>query len=193
MEEAKIPYDTVPVRNQESVESDSGELADAEAREDEGDADEPNAKRRKIDAGASEASLPHQTVTKPRVAFLTISEIDILDDGYKWRKYGMKEIKGNPHPRSYYRCASSGCDVRKRVERDSTDAKFVITAYEGSHNHDGPAAGNSSQPVEVNSTADHFQPIKVVAEKHPLLKDIEYGKKDQRPVLLQLKDEQITV
>ncbi|KAL5570773.1 hypothetical protein UlMin_020370, partial [Ulmus minor] len=193
MEEAKIPYDTVPVRNQESVESDSEELADAEATEDEGDADEPNAKRRNIDAGASEASLPHQKVTKPIFAFRTRSEVDILDDRYKWRKYGKKVVKNSPFPRNYFKCASPGCHVKKRVERDSTDARYVITTYKGNHNHCLPAAGNSSQPVKVNNTADHFQPIKVVAEKHPLLKDIEYGKKDQRPVLLQLKDEQITV
>jgi hypothetical protein len=29
----------------------------------------------------------------------TTSEIDILDDGYRWRKYGQKVVKGNPNPR----------------------------------------------------------------------------------------------
>ena len=27
------------------------------------------------------------------------SEVDILDDGYRWRKYGQKVVKGNPNPR----------------------------------------------------------------------------------------------
>ncbi|KAL5582236.1 hypothetical protein UlMin_014678 [Ulmus minor] len=187
-----VPSHTVPVRNQESVQSDSEELADAEAREDEGDADERNAKRRNIDAGTSEVSLSHKTVTEPKIIVQTRSEVDLLDDGYRWRKYGQKVVKGNPHPRSYYKCTSSGCNVRKHVERASTDAKAVITTYEGKHNHDVPAARNSSHNT-ANNTAQHFQPVKVVAEKHPLLKDIEYGRKDQRPVLLQLKDEQITV
>lgn len=29
----------------------------------------------------------------------TTSEVDILDDGYRWRKYGQKVVKGNPNPR----------------------------------------------------------------------------------------------
>lgn len=29
----------------------------------------------------------------------TLSEVDILDDGYRWRKYGQKVVKGNPNPR----------------------------------------------------------------------------------------------
>ena len=36
---------------------------------------------------------------EPRVVVQTTSEIDILDDGYKWRKYGQKVVKGNPNPR----------------------------------------------------------------------------------------------
>lgn len=37
-----------------------------------------------------------------RVAFHTRSEEDILDDGYKWRKYGQKSVKNSVHPR--YNC-----------------------------------------------------------------------------------------
>lgn len=34
-----------------------------------------------------------------KVAFITKSELEILDDGYKWRKYGKKSVKNSPHPR----------------------------------------------------------------------------------------------
>jgi hypothetical protein len=90
--------------------------------------------------------------------------------------------------RSYYKCTNAGCNVRKHVERASTDPKAVITTYEGKHNHDVPAARNSS-----HNMGNRIAPQKVVAEKHPLLKEMDYGNNDQRPVLLQLKDEQITV
>jgi hypothetical protein len=38
-------------------------------------------------------------VREPGVVVQTTSDIDILDDGYKWTKYGQKLIKGNPYPR----------------------------------------------------------------------------------------------
>jgi len=41
----------------------------------------------------------NRTVREPRVVVQTTSDIDILDDGYRWRKYGQKVVKGNPNPR----------------------------------------------------------------------------------------------
>ncbi|GAV61722.1 WRKY domain-containing protein [Cephalotus follicularis] len=171
--------------------SDSEEVGDVETIEQEGDDDEPNPKRRNT-AEASEGTLSHKTVTEPKIIVQTRSEVDLLDDGYRWRKYGQKVVKGNPHPRSYYKCTSTGCNVRKHVERASTDPKAVITTYEGKHNHDVPAARNSSHNAS-HSNAPLSKPHKVMAEKHPLLKGMAFGNSDQRPVLLQLKEEQIKV
>nr|AKM77630.1 WRKY transcription factor 3 [Osmanthus fragrans] len=107
------------------------------------DEDDPFIKRRKI-----EEDLDVTPVVKPirdaRVVVQTVSEVDVLDDGYRWRKYGQKVVRGNPNPRSYYKCTNAGCPVRKHVERASHDLKAVITTYEGKHNHDVPAAKNSS-------------------------------------------------
>uniref|UniRef100_A0A453A0Z7 WRKY domain-containing protein n=1 Tax=Aegilops tauschii subsp. strangulata TaxID=200361 RepID=A0A453A0Z7_AEGTS len=36
-----------------------------------------------------------------RVAFATKSEVDHLDDGYRWRKYGQKAVKNSSFPRYY--------------------------------------------------------------------------------------------
>ncbi|KAG1327328.1 putative WRKY transcription factor 2 [Cocos nucifera] len=116
-----------------------------------GEGDETESKRRKLDACAIEMSAASRAVREPRVVVQTTSEVDILDDGYRWRKYGQKVVKGNPNPRSYYKCTNPGCTVRKHVERASHDLKSVITTYEGKHNHDVPAARNSSHPNSAPS------------------------------------------
>lgn len=94
-----------------------------------------------------------RTVKEPRVVVQTTSEIDILDDGYRWRKYGQKVVKGNPNPRSYYKCVIQGCTVRKHVERASHDIKAVITTYEGKHNHDVPLGRGISSSSINNRTS----------------------------------------
>ncbi|KAF2551691.1 hypothetical protein F2Q68_00034943 [Brassica cretica] len=74
-----------------------------------------------------------------RVAFMTKSEVDQLEDGYRWRKYGQKAVKNSPYPRSYYRCTAQKCNVKKRVERSFQDPSIVITTYEGKHYHPIPS------------------------------------------------------
>uniref|UniRef100_A0A7N0U6Z0 WRKY domain-containing protein n=1 Tax=Kalanchoe fedtschenkoi TaxID=63787 RepID=A0A7N0U6Z0_KALFE len=76
---------------------------------------------------------------KDKVAFKTESEIETLDDGYKWRKYGKKMVKNSPNPRNYYKCSVEKCPVKKRVERDREDPRYVITTYEGVHTHMSPS------------------------------------------------------
>ena len=34
-----------------------------------------------------------------RVSFRTKSELEVMDDGFKWRKYGKKSVKNSPNPR----------------------------------------------------------------------------------------------
>ncbi|XP_047980306.1 probable WRKY transcription factor 2 [Salvia hispanica] len=123
-----------------------------------GEGDESESKRRRIETYAPEMSGASRPIREPRVVVQTTSEVDILDDGYRWRKYGQKVVKGNPNPRSYYKCTSAGCNVRKHVERASHDLKSVITTYEGKHNHDVPAARNSgggqnTRPTQQAHTA----------------------------------------
>ncbi|KAL9241177.1 hypothetical protein vseg_015318 [Gypsophila vaccaria] len=77
-------------------------------------------------------------VLESRHVIQTVSEVDIVNDGFRWRKYGQKMVKGNPNPRSYYRCSTAGCPVKKHVERASYDPKVVITTYEGEHDHTIP-------------------------------------------------------
>ncbi|KFK31474.1 hypothetical protein AALP_AA6G116700 [Arabis alpina] len=108
--------------------------------------------RRKREAGdGGEDDQPSQKVIKtkkkeekkqkePRVSFMTKTEVDHLEDGYRWRKYGQKAVKNSPYPRSYYRCTTQKCTVKKRVERSYQDPTVVITTYESQHNHPIPTS-----------------------------------------------------
>lgn len=55
-------------------------------------------------------------------------------DGYNWRKYGQKQVKGSEYPRSYYKCTHPNCVVKKKVER-SIDGELAEIVYKGEHNH----------------------------------------------------------
>ncbi|KAG1342172.1 WRKY transcription factor SUSIBA2 [Cocos nucifera] len=118
------------------------------------DGDDLESKRRKLDATSVDAATIGKPSREPRVVVQTLSEVDILDDGYRWRKYGQKVVKGNPNPRSYYKCTNAGCPVRKHVERASHDPKAVITTYEGKHNHDVPVAKTVNHDTSVLMVAD---------------------------------------
>ncbi|KAL6002897.1 WRKY transcription factor [Asimina triloba] len=154
---------TTPENSSVSIGDDDFDQSSQRSRSggDDLDDDEPEAKRWKKE-GENEglSASGSRTVREPRVVVQTTSDIDILDDGYRWRKYGQKVVKGNPNPRSnslpalvnllwfdfttsYYKCTSVGCPVRKHVERASHDLRAVITTYEGKHNHDVPAARGS--------------------------------------------------
>ncbi|XP_060215408.1 probable WRKY transcription factor 26 [Lycium barbarum] len=118
-------------------------------------------KRRKKEGYSVEPSLLSRTVREPKVVLQVESEIDILEDGYRWRKYGQKVVKGNPNPRSYYKCTSAGCIVRKHVERASDDLKSVITTYEGKHNHEVPSAN------KTNGVAGHVRSASTLNGQQP--------------------------
>uniref|UniRef100_A0A7N0V3D2 WRKY domain-containing protein n=1 Tax=Kalanchoe fedtschenkoi TaxID=63787 RepID=A0A7N0V3D2_KALFE len=133
----------------------------------------PILKKRNTGSPAAEPTLPQKTVVEPKIVVQTRSEVDLLDDGFRWRKYGQKVVKGNSHPRSYYKCTTPGCNVRKHVERASADPKAVITTYEGKHNHDTQEGrSNSRGPPHPKSKT-------VAAERHTAPSEIEPTKNGQ--------------
>ncbi|KAF3454169.1 hypothetical protein FNV43_RR04616 [Rhamnella rubrinervis] len=140
----------------------------------EDDDEESESKRRKKENCLIETNLASRAVREPRVVVQIESEVDILDDGYRWQNMGKKLskeiqilgrrfhptlLKYGRHParpitfKSYYKCTSAGCSVRKHVERASHNLKCVITTYEGKHNHEVPAARNSNH---MNSSGGNF-------------------------------------
>ncbi|KAM7526550.1 hypothetical protein LguiA_016452 [Lonicera macranthoides] len=135
---------------------------------------EPEAKRWKGDnENEAISGSESRTVREPRIVVQTTSDIDILDDGYRWRKYGQKVVKGNPNPRSYYKCTYTGCPVRKHVERACHDLRAVITTYEGKHNHDVPAPRGSGSyavnrpPSNNGNVPAVIRPLPMTTQSNP--------------------------
>ncbi|XP_010526615.1 PREDICTED: probable WRKY transcription factor 59 [Tarenaya hassleriana] len=92
------------------------------------------------DIGEREERKKRRQGNAPIHVFRTKSiDEDMLDDGYKWRKYGKKPIRGSPYPRHYHRCSNPNCVVKKKIERDIGDPDYVLTTYEGKHNHGSPS------------------------------------------------------
>ncbi|KAK4281431.1 hypothetical protein QN277_012925 [Acacia crassicarpa] len=100
--------------------------------------DEPKSKRRKNKNLSIEAAVAEEGLVEPQVVVQSSTDSEVLGDGFRWRKYGQKVVKGNPYPRSYYRCTNIKCSARKHVERSIDDPKAFITTYEGKHNHEMP-------------------------------------------------------
>ncbi|KAJ4903265.1 putative WRKY transcription factor 25 [Raphanus sativus] len=118
---------------QKSFKSEYGEIEEED--------EQPEIKRQKREGEDEGMSVEvSRGVKEPRVVVQTISEIDVLIDGFRWRKYGQKVVKGNTNPRSYYKCTYQGCGVKKQVERSAEDERAVLTTYEGRHNHDIPTS-----------------------------------------------------
>uniref|UniRef100_A0A7N1A300 WRKY domain-containing protein n=1 Tax=Kalanchoe fedtschenkoi TaxID=63787 RepID=A0A7N1A300_KALFE len=154
------------------VESDQQDKAEEDEEEEdiigdeeEEEQDQQGSGKNKKQLKAKKANLKKQR--QPRFAFMTKSEVDHLEDGYRWRKYGQKAVKNSPFPRSYYRCTSASCGVKKRVERSCTDPSIVVTTYEGQHTHPSPLTPRSiSSSIFPDSAAFAAMPALMQMNLH---------------------------
>uniref|UniRef100_A0A0D9YCU9 WRKY domain-containing protein n=1 Tax=Oryza glumipatula TaxID=40148 RepID=A0A0D9YCU9_9ORYZ len=137
---------------------------DENKEEGKGEEDEGHKNKKGSAAKGGKAGKGEKRARQPRFAFMTKSEVDHLEDGYRWRKYGQKAVKNSPYPRSYYRCTTQKCPVKKRVERSYQDPAVVITTYEGKHTHPIPATLRGS----THLLAAHAQAAAAAAAAHQL-------------------------
>lgn len=78
------------------------------------------------------------------------------NDGYNWRKYGQKQVKGSEYPRSYYKCTHTNCPVKKKVER-SYDGQITEIIYKGQHNHPIPSKRTKDNPDGTMNHQGNFE------------------------------------
>lgn len=98
--------------------------------------------QKKASTSVSETAEGSQSRQRAQAASIVIDKPS--DDGYNWRKYGQKVVKGSECPRSYYKCTHSKCPVKKKVER-SLDGQVTEIIYKGEHNHQRPPANKRSR------------------------------------------------
>uniref|UniRef100_A0A5B6YKM3 WRKY transcription factor n=1 Tax=Davidia involucrata TaxID=16924 RepID=A0A5B6YKM3_DAVIN len=140
--ESSEVVNTPATPNSSSISSSSTEAANDEQTKTVPEEEEQDQEKTKKQLKPKKKNTKRQK--EPRFAFMTKSEVDHLDDGYRWRKYGQKAVKNSPFPRSYYRCTTAACGVKKRVERSSEDPTIVVTTYEGTHTHPCPITPRGS-------------------------------------------------
>ncbi|KAL2510468.1 putative WRKY transcription factor 23 [Abeliophyllum distichum] len=71
-------------------------------------------------------------------------------------KVRPKSCEKQSFPRSYYRCTTASCNVKKRVERSYSDPSTVVTTYEGQHTHPSPVMARPSHAATLASSSDFF-------------------------------------
>lgn len=54
---------------------------------------------RKNENQSNEAVASEEGIVEPRTVMQNSVDSEILGDGFRWRKYGQKVVKGNPYPR----------------------------------------------------------------------------------------------
>lgn len=72
---------------------------------------------RKSENQSNEAGVSGEAVQDPRVVVQSSVESDMTGDGFRWRKYGQKVVKGNPYPRleRFFYCLVNACRPLKTI------------------------------------------------------------------------------
>lgn len=90
-----------------------------------------------------------------------------LEDGYNWRKYGQKQVKGSENPRGYYKCTYQNCLTTKKVERNF-DGHITQIVYKGNHNHPKPQPTRKSPSHSFQSLAENSNQSNTLLENAQL-------------------------
>ncbi|KAJ0788765.1 putative transcription factor WRKY family [Helianthus annuus] len=97
--------------------------------------------KQRLDKNSSSYGNPASALKNPKKPKFIVhadADMEISADGYRWKKYGQKMVKGTPHPRNYYKCTSAGCTVSKHIEKVIDGSSEVTITYKGVHDHNMP-------------------------------------------------------
>nr|QCV57294.1 WRKY transcription factor [Fagopyrum tataricum] len=109
-------------------------------------------KRRMKDRARAHSEQLQKPPKQTKIVVHAAGDVGTSADGYRWRKYGQKIVKGSTNPRSYYRCTSAGCPARKHVEKATDDSTVMTVSYESNHDHDKPVPKKNNTPPSSTVT-----------------------------------------
>ncbi|KAL0228007.1 hypothetical protein RCL1_004150 [Eukaryota sp. TZLM3-RCL] len=92
-----------------------------------------------IDPAVARATAP--TAERRLIVEITNTKIDAFSDGFTWKKYGQKQVKGDSSlMRSYFKCAVPNCNAKKLVQKSTSESSSdencpTVVTYEHLHCH----------------------------------------------------------
>ncbi|RYR33048.1 hypothetical protein Ahy_A10g047594 [Arachis hypogaea] len=119
--------------------------------------DEDDASEKNVEVSMFETSQMSNNADKKYQQPSSVVVNKPADDGYNWRKYGQKQVKGSEFPRSYYKCTHLSCNVKKKVER-AIDGHITEIIYKGQHNHEKPHSNKRNKDNSDSNESVSIQP-----------------------------------
>ncbi|MQL96881.1 hypothetical protein Taro_029560 [Colocasia esculenta] len=99
--QSKVEQDSGSDTPEQQLHCSSDCEADASIKTEEDLDEEPDLKRRLTERPLASPSPRFKSVKEPKVVVQKACDGGPSSDGYRWRKYGQKLVKGNPNPRLY--------------------------------------------------------------------------------------------
>ncbi|GJY95370.1 probable WRKY transcription factor 27 [Tanacetum coccineum] len=120
-----------------------------------------------LHAMESQSARPRKRKNQEKTVFQLTQE-DLSNDLWAWRKYGQKPIRGSPFPRNYYRCSTTkACGAKKQVKRSPVDSNIFIVSYSGEHIHPRPMHRSSlARSIEKDNKIKYRKTAKYTTTLH---------------------------
>ncbi|XP_044507084.1 probable WRKY transcription factor 58 isoform X2 [Mangifera indica] len=93
--------------------------------------------------------------------------LDLPEDGYEWKKYGQKFIKGIGKFRSYFKCQKANCMAKKRADWSPSEPGSVRIAYENEHSHGSNNTTGAAGSSQSSNNANQYNLLTQFLEDQP--------------------------
>ncbi|XP_031249600.1 probable WRKY transcription factor 4 isoform X1 [Pistacia vera] len=82
--------------------------------------------------------------------------LNLPEDGYEWKKYGQKFIRGIGKFRSYFKCQKANCMAKKKAEWCPSEPGKVRIVYENPHSHGSNNSSGAAGSPQSSNNANQY-------------------------------------